>query len=375
MKAVKLLAALMLMAGVAQAQNVQLYGVLGAGVVSGEGFGSSNKEFTGMGEQMHNSNRWGIKGTEDLGNGITAKFVLESNMSLRTGAAGKDSGGTGAAGTTLFDREANISLSSSDLGQIQLGRGKNFLYQVADEFDSRSNWNFGGLKPIARYAGFYSGSGVSRFDNMVRYTSPEIAGFRADYAYSFGNQLNDTEYKSSYNAGIRWTRGPLDIAYTYEEARLSNAVVSEKINLIAAKYAVNDQLTVNVGYATTDNPTTQTTYYASSTKADGKTDANTWFAGAKYKLNDRISFNGGYYDVQDRVTSGKNDVQMTAVGAIYSFSKRTEVFVDYVTASRATGASAPFTIFDRWVPNGDGSTVSDGKYKQSAVAIGMQHRF
>lgn len=375
MKAVKLLAALMLVAGVAQAQNIQFYGVLGAGVISGEGFGSSNKEFTGMGEQMHNSNRWGVKGTEDLGNGITAKFTLESNLSVRTGAVGKDSGGTGTTGTSVFDREANVALSSSDFGQLQLGRGKNFLYNIADEFDARGNWNFGGLKPIARYAGFYSGSGVSRFDNMVRYTSPEIAGFRADYAYSFGNQLGDTEYKSSYNAGIRWTRGPLDIAYTYEEARLSNTVVSEKINLVAVKYAVNDQLTVNVGYATTDNPTAQTTYYASSTKADGKTDANTWFAGAKYKVNDRVSLNAGYYDVQDKVTSGKNDVQMTAVGAIYSFSKRTELFVDYVTASRATGASAPFTIFDRWVPNGDGSTVSDGKYKQSAVAIGMQHKF
>ena len=365
----------MLMAGVAQAQNVQFYGVLGAGAVSGEGFGSSNKEFTGLSEQLHNSNRWGVKGTEDLGGGITAKFTLESNLSLRTGAVGKDSGGTGTTGTSVFDREANIALSSSDLGQLQLGRGKNFLYNIADEFDSRGNWNFGGLKPIARYAGFYGGSGVSRFDNMVRYTSPEVAGFRADYSYSFGNQLGDSEYKSSYNAGIRWTRGPLDVAYTYEEARLSNTVVSEKISLVAVKYTVNDSLTVNVGYATTDNPTAQTNYYSSSTKADGKTDADTWFAGAKYKLNDRVAFNAGYYDVKDKVNSGKNDVQMTSVGAIYSFSKRTEVFVDYVTASRATGATAPFTIFDRWVPNGDGSTVSDSKYKQSAVAIGMQHRF
>ena len=376
MKLAKILAvATLLLAGTAQAQNVQLYGVLGAGIVSGEGFGSKNQEFTGMGEQLHNSNRWGIKGTEDLGNGVTAKFTLESNLSLRTGAAGKDSGGTGAAGTTLFDREANIALSSNQLGQLQLGRGKNFLYNVLDEFDSRGNWNFGGLKPIARYAGFYSGSGVSRFDNMVRYSSPEILGFRADGSYSFGNQLDNTEYKSSYNLGLRWTKGPLDIAYTYEEARLSNTVISEKINLIAAKFAVTDQLTINAGYATTDNPTTQTTYYSSSSKADGKTDANTWFAGAKFKLNDRISFNGAYYDVQDKVTSGKNDVQMTAVGAVYSFSKRTEVFIDYVTASRATGASAPFTIYDRWIPNGDGSTVSDNKYKQSAVAVGMQHRF
>jgi predicted porin len=375
MKAVKLVAALMLMAGVAQAQNVSVYGVLGAGYVSGTGFGSSEADFSGLGEQLHNSNRWGVKGTEDLGNGVTAKFTLESNMSLRTGAAGKDAAGTGTNGTTLFDREANVALSSSDFGQLQLGRGKNFLYQVADEFDSRSNWNFGGLKPIARYAGFYSGSGVSRFDNMIRYTSPEIKGFRADYAYSFGNQLGDSEYKSSYNAGVRWTHGPFDVAYTHEEARLSNAVVSEYIDLVAVKYNVTDALTVNVGYAITDNPSTLTAYRASSTKADGKTDAHTWFAGAKYKVNDRVSVNGGYYNVQDRVTAGKDDVTMYAVGAIYSFSKRTEVFADYVVANRGSSAAAPFTIYDRWVPNGDGSTFADSKFNQSAVAVGIQHRF
>ncbi|CAB4133528.1 Gram-negative porin [uncultured Caudovirales phage] len=98
MKAAKLVAALMLMAGVAQAQNIQFYGVLGAGVVSGTGFTSADSNFTGLGEQLHNSNRWGVKGTEDLGDGMTAKFTLESNLSLRTGAVGKDSGGTGTTG-------------------------------------------------------------------------------------------------------------------------------------------------------------------------------------------------------------------------------------------------------------------------------------
>lgn len=368
------LAVALLAAGFVQAQNVQLYGVAGAGIVSGSGFTSSNSDFTGFGEQLHNSNRFGIKGTEDLGGGLTAKFTLEGNYSLRTGAVGKDSGGTGTAGTTLFDREANMALAG-DFGQVQFGRGKNFLYNVLDEFDSRGNWNFGGAKSVARYAGFYSGSGISRFDNMVRYTSPSFGGLTFDGSYSFGNQPGDTSYKSSYNAGVRYTTGPFDIAYTHEEARLSNTVVSEEIDLVAVKYAVNPKLVVNAGYAITRNPTAQTTYYASSSKADGKTDANTWFVGAKYKVTDAVGFNAGYYNVQDKITAGKDDVKMTAVGVTYDFSKRTQIFADYVVADRASGAVSPFTIYDRWVPDAGGSTYSDSKYKQNAVAIGVQHRF
>lgn len=369
------LAAVLAAAGMVHAQNVQVYGVAGAGVVSGSGFTSTNGDFTGFSDQLHNSNRFGFRGTEDLGNGLTAKFTLESNYSLRTGAVGKDSAGTGTGSTTVFDREANMALAG-DFGQVQLGRGKNFLYGVLDEFDSRGNWNLGGLKPIARYAGFYSGSGVSRFDNMLRYTSPDLSGLKFDYAYSFGNQVGDTTYKSGYNAGVRYTTGPIDLAYTHEEVRLSTTVISEVIDLVAAKYNVTPKFTVNIGYAETRNPTTQTTYYSSSSKVDGKTDADTWFLGAKYKVSDNVGINAGYYKVTDQINaSHKDNVTMTAVGATYSLSKRTEIFADYVVADRASGAVSPFTIYDRWVPNADGSSYADSKYAQKAIAIGVQHRF
>lgn len=361
--------------GMAHAQNVQVYGVAGAGIVSGSGFTSSNSAFQGLGEQLHNSNRFGIRGVEDLGGGMTAKINLEANYSLRTGAVGKDSAGSGTGSTTLFDREANMSLAG-DFGEIKLGRGKNFLYQVSDEFDSRGNWNFGGLKPIGRYAGFYGGSGVSRFDNMVRYTSPSLGGFTADYAKTFGNQPGDTTYKSGYNAGVRYTAGAFDAAYTHAEVRLTNTVISEEIDLLAVKYNVTPKLTVNVGYAETRNPTAQTNYYSSSTKVDGKTDADTWFAGAKYKVSDSVGLNAGYYQVTDRINDNRKDnVTMKAVGATYSFSKRTEIFADYVVADRGASAASPFTVYDRWVPDGGGSTFGDSKYGQKALAIGIQHRF
>jgi predicted porin len=152
-------------------------------------------------------------------------------------------------------------------------------------------------------------------------------------------------------------------------------VVSENIDLVAAKYAVSPALTLNLGYAETRNPTAQTTYYSNSSYVNGKTDANTWFAGAKYKVSDRVSLNGGYYSVKDQITAGIDNVAMTAVGATYAFDKRTEIFIDYVKSTRASGAASPFTIYDRWIPNADGSTYSDSKYAQHAVAVGMQFRF
>jgi len=157
--------------------------------------------------------------------------------------------------------------------------------------------------------------------------------------------------------------------------RLSTSVVSEKIDLLAVKYDVTPALTVNAGYAKTDNPTAQTTYYASSSKADGKTDAATTFVGAKYKVDANLGVNAGYYVVKDKVTAGKDNVKMTAVGATYDFSKRTQVFADYVVATRASGAVSPFTVYDRWVPGQDNTTFSDSKYKQNAIAVGIQHRF
>lgn len=371
------------------ADEVKVYGLVSAGVVhlsgiraESTGSTSSDDSFTGMADQAHNSNRWGVMGSEDLGGGLKAKFQLESNLSLRTGAAGKDTGGFGALKSSsdpLFDREANVSLESKEFGQIKLGRGKNFLYNVLDEFDSRGNWNFGGLKPVARYAGFYSGSGISRFDSMIRYTSPAFAGFTVDFSKSVGpdddNSASSLSY-GGYNAGIRYDMDNLSVAYTHGESELKKAYVNQKIDLVAVKYAMGDWL-FNIGYADTKNPdpTTANNVFSTS-KADGKTTAQTWFAGVKYKLNEKITLNAGYYDVTDKVNSdGRNDLQMQAVGVVYAFSKRTEIFADYAAAQRKSTATGAFTLYDRYSAYNTAEGFSDTLNNQSGFVVGVQHRF
>lgn len=372
-----LAAALLAAAPAATAASVSPYGLLSAGVVTGTGFTIDDESLTAFSEQGHSSNRWGLRGSEDLGSGLKLGFTLESNLSLRSGAAGRDAGGTGTQSEgSLFDREANITLSSERLGALKLGRGKNLIYDLADDFDARGNWNFAGLKPIARYAGFYSGSGVSRFDNMLRYSSPAFGGLAFDAAYAIGGTAGSSRTGSSYVAGLRYARGPLEIGYAHGEMRLGAGEedVNQRIDLLAAKAKV-DAWTFNLGYARTRNPTGGG--FAAITPGAtvaGRTSADTWFAGAKWKMNERISFNAGYYDVRDRVAGGGNDdVQMLALGTVYAFSKRTELYLDVAHARRPGGASAPFTLYDRY--RSDRSTPSESTSDQSAVNIGIQHRF
>lgn len=177
--------------------ETHFYGLLSAGIVSGSGLGRQNESMTVLSEQGHSSNRWGLRGSEELGQGVRMSFMLESSLSLRTGTAGRDP-------DSLFDREAHIAFSHPTAGSVRAGRSKNLLYELADDFDARGNWNFGALKSVSRYAGFYSSSGISRFDTMLRYTSPELAGVRVDAAYTFGGVPGNTEAGSGYVIGARY---------------------------------------------------------------------------------------------------------------------------------------------------------------------------
>ena len=416
----------MLAAGAVSAQDIpkfEIYGVVGAGLVSADGFGpntstagaNTNRSWTGYADQLHSSNRLGFRGGKDLGDGMSVKYNLETNFATATGATGKDSGGndnttsdcafTGATtsgpyvtstGTlkcttpTFFDRELNVAIIDKDYGQLMLGRGKNFLYNVLDEFDSRGNWNLGGLKPIARYAGFYSGSNVSRFDRMMRFSSNSFNNFKFDVAHQFGNTVDTNGWnsgvKSANNFGLRYTNDGLDIALTNETARTGSAttVATEKINLAAVKYQLTPQVLVNYGMAKTSNPTnanggtTSSLFGASGTgKVDNKTTAMTNFYGIVYRYSEKVSFNYGGYSVTDRVStganSGRDSVTMNSFGMVYTIVKGLDVNVDYIRANRKANAASTFTLFDRAQP--DGSTVSESLKSQSAFAVGMQYRF
>ena len=101
-----------LMAGTAlQAQaDAEFYGQGSIGYYSAQGMTAADKSLSGISDQPKSDNRWGLRGKENLGGGLSVLWQLESNFSLRNGASGNFStsaaGATGASKLLLFRQDA-----------------------------------------------------------------------------------------------------------------------------------------------------------------------------------------------------------------------------------------------------------------------------
>ena len=160
----------------AQAADVQVYGLIDTSL----SFVSSDADIAGHDRvnsfSMENAkefgSRFGLKGSEDLGNGMKVSFQLENGFKA-------DSGEFKTEGK-LFDRQATVALSS-DFGTLSMGRmggvgsgagTYDLVLATADAFDGGDNNVFG-----------FATS--DRYDNMVTYQTPKFAGLQATVQYSF----------------------------------------------------------------------------------------------------------------------------------------------------------------------------------------------
>lgn len=228
MKKTLLAAALALgFAGVAQAEtSVTLYGILDGGIgyqqIKGDGFKTRK---TGMINGVQSGNRWGLRGTEDMGNGLQAVFQVESGFDLSTGHQQQ--------GGRLFGRHATLGLRSDAWGQLDIGRQTN----IGSKY-------FGAIDPFAQGFGqanigtTFGSVNTVRWDNMVMYQTPNFSGFQFGVGYSFntdGAQRSSLDVDGVYDlnesdrnrrgitAGIRYGNGPLAVALSYEQERIGSA--------------------------------------------------------------------------------------------------------------------------------------------------------
>jgi predicted porin len=378
--------------------KTEFYGQASLGFYQASNMTPEFKDASGMSDQPKANNRIGFKASRELDADNTAMVTLESNFSTRTGAIGRDTAGYGNAnnggssniGASIFDREANVRWISKEYGTFILGRGPNLQNDLSGAFDARQNWNFGGLKPIGRYAGFHSASGVNRADKLFRYISPKWNGLNIDTGVSFGGVADNDEKGTNYYFGGRYKNGNFELGYNHAEVRLGSAsapnsqqTVNNRVDFLAAKYTLND-LTVNLGYVMTRNPSPGgvNVNFDPSVTGQNRVNANTWFTGAVYKFTPTLSWNMGYYSVTDLTPQKNNDIQMFATGLTYSPYKEWDFFIDYVKSRRKTGALGAFTIYDKWAPDtgitcsaSSPSGCSESTKGQAGVSIGAQYKF
>ena len=232
-------------AGFACAADVTLYGKADAGLV----YTNIQKKLTVLGNTakvkehtfdlqngVNSGSRFGLKGTEDLGNGLKVGFMLENGFNVDDGTLGNDG--------RLFGREASLTLSG-DFGALSMGRmggvgsgagTYNLFTATADAFDG-GNVDVMGLVTTSRY------------DNMITYQTPKFAGVQATFQYSFkGENKADDDAEFAYydpatgREGSAATDRYASVGLTGDFGALQTVLTYEYLN-----YASNGDFVPNAG--------------------------------------------------------------------------------------------------------------------------------
>jgi len=337
-----------LTAGGAQAQGsgVILYGLVDTGIeyLSHAGPGGSGAQYRMSSGNLAGS-RWGLRGSEDLGGGLSGVFVLESGFNSDAGTSGQ--------GGRLFGRQAYVGLQGN-WGLISLGRQNNTLYDLFVPLDPMRYASYGLLSQDAQFA--------NRADNAVKYTG-NFGNLTVTGMYSAGYDAtiaNGSEVPGNprigqeIGAGTSYTIGKLGMVLAYDQRRGTTAATQGNIE---RRYAT--------GLLWTDGPFTATVGYRflQGTIATPALRAHLYWIGGSYNVTSAFVVRAGVYRTDRR--DSPNDAMSYAVALAYSLSKRTDLYLN-ASYMDNKGASTLSVV--------NGGTVAPG-VDQTGVVAGIRQIF
>jgi predicted porin len=330
------------------ADSVTVYGSVDAGVRSETYLGKTVTEF-GIPSGTYNSNRFGIKAVEDMGDGMSANVVLEGSLSVGTGEMGNPKTATGNTDvdnrTGLFDRQATVGVKSG-AHSVDLGR----QYSVAFK-------TVGLYEPLA-YKFIKIGYGeaaavVTRYNNDIAYTGtfgPVTvmaehnipAAANTDYATPTGTPVGDDS--TSTNAiGVGYASGPITVGGAYSATKANNTIAvggDTKYYTVGAGFSFGDGR-VSAGYS-------NNVVAGNGTAATGGDITTKYvFIGGNYNITSSVGLVAAVYKktaqgaaVASVVPAEINSVK-SVLGVTYALSKKTKLYaeVDKTTVDNPTAAS------------------------------------
>ena len=218
MKKIAIAVAAAMTAATASAADFTLYGIVdtGLGYTNLDTLEDPTVNRFEMINGYNSGSRFGLKGTEDLGNGYSVSFVLENGFNSDSGVLGQ--------GGRMFGREAQVKFHSP-YGTLSFGRAGTLLSGAGtlDIFGMNADVLPGGWDGIFNI-GNYQGNGM-RLDNMVTYQTPTAAGFTGYLQYSFANDTTSGDDDSKPNernsnryfaGGLTYNNGPLGVVAVYD---------------------------------------------------------------------------------------------------------------------------------------------------------------
>jgi predicted porin len=274
--------------------NVTIYGRLNVSVERQDAGGTKDTVM------QNNSSRWGIKGSEDIGGGLKAGFVLESGFNPANGAAA----------SSFWGRQSEVNLASN-WGTVRLGNFTSEAYYATADYVSMHNHDTG-TSSDALYT--YLG----RDTNKVSYRAPSFGGA----TFEIGSTISSPAQDDTLDLALNYDAGPLHVGAGYQKEGDANQIAVRGLYEMGA-------ITVGGYFQRSDLPVagTRNGFRLAGMYAMGNTE-----------LHANVGRAGDFSNVANSAAT-----QYT-LAVNQNLSKRTKVYAFY-TKVNADGSSADFSSF------------------------------
>lgn len=342
---------------VAQSAGPTIYGTADAGITRVNNIAGASR--TSLDSGIWQSSRIGFRGTEDLGSGRSALFVLEGGFSI-------DSGAGASAGAFAFNRQSFVGLAG-EWGTVTLGRQYDFLYvnvlPVGAEFFA------GGL--VSGTAGGPGGTagatnlldvhfGGARYDNSVKWVKafgPVTVGLM----HGLGQEApNAADTKSINSALLSYRSGPLAIGLGWTKddysAAASGNTANEVIGLKGRYDAGRFTFLAN---------------YADARSRNSRATNRPLELAVAYRPLPELNVGLALGRAQATNAAGAGtQMRQVTLGATYNLSRRTALYV-----MAATNRSGNTAVYRGFVGGPGGAPAPANGASQSVMKVGVTHTF
>jgi predicted porin len=351
-KSILALALIGAFSGAAFAQSsVTVYGVVDMGVARDDNGGSTNGSKYSLDSGLQSGSRLGFKGTENLGSGLKANFVLEMGIGADTGASEKGTEftkpvlpgtqGKYTSNSATFGRQAYVGLTG-DFGAVSLGRQKSLTYVASESIDPFGAGLAGDMNRLF--------STTTRYSNAAIYATPNMSGFSAAALYAFGETAGNPSAMSIGSLSATYSAGPVFASVVYEKAKDSSDPAITLLNT-GEKTLIGGTYDFGVAKA---HAAYEMLKGGQGGSAFAETKKNVWMIGTTVPVG-AGSIIADYARITDNVTSDANATQF-ALGYTYNLSKRTNLYTSYSQTKNdvkaAYGNAAPGGMTDKLVNAG-----------------------
>jgi predicted porin len=327
--------------------SVTLYGVLDASIENVKG----TQSVTRVSSDNLATSRLGFKGTEDIGGGLKANFVLEHAVKVDTGAQGNVT--SAGAGVRFFDRAAWVGLSSN-YGDLRLGRQDSSIGAIAGNSAILGAQAYDDLKIAKTLAG----DEFRRVDNAITYVLPKLVdGLSAQVQYTtaagtsaaVGAETAGVDTGKAYGLSAQYVAGPLGLGLGYINAKENTTGTQEAQGVLV--------------YGSYDFGLAKVTAYYEQDDKDSKAEKLS-VAGLKAAVpfSKDFTLTAGVSQVSNSAYTKDADALIIAVKGQYSLSKRTALYGLLTSVDNDSNATLGL------------ATTAAGK-SSHGIAFGVRHAF